>query len=184
MQTDNELIQEYLRSRSEYCFNELYSRYGGKVYAKCISILKDEVKAKDAAQEIFTKIFLNLHKFGERSKFSTWIYSITYNYCIDAVRRTKKSRSLFAEEVENPPDVVEEVPDEALFAMEVSRLKYVLDALSADDRAVLLMKYQEEYQIKQIATMLGKTESAVKMKIKRAKHKAKRIYDTQYAEPV
>ena len=184
MQTDNALIQEYLRSRSEYCFNELYDRYSGKVYAKCISILKDETKAKDAAQEIFTKIFLNLHKFGERSKFSTWIYSITYNYCIDAVRKNKKKQSLFADEIENPPDLEEEVPDEELFAMEVSRLKYVLDELPGDDRAVLLMKYQEEYQIKQIAEILGKTDSAIKMKIKRAKHKAKRIYDRQFAEPV
>ena len=184
MQSDNELIQEYLRSRSEDSFNELYHRYGGKIYAKCISILKDEIRAKDATQEIFTKIFLNLHKFGERSKFSTWIYSITYNFCIDAVRKNKKAQALFADEVENPPDIEDDVPDEALLAMEVSRLKYVLDALPGDDRAVLLMKYQEEYQIREIADMLGKTESAIKMKIKRAKHKAKRIYDRQFAEPV
>ena len=132
--------------------------------------------AQDAAQEIFTKIYLNLAKFSERSKFSTWVYSITYNYCIDFIRRKKKERNLFSAEVEDPPEQIEEVEDTALLEMEVGRLKIVLEKIPPGDKAILLMKYQQEMSIKEIAAALDKTESAIKMKIKRAKHKAQLVY--------
>lgn len=73
----------YLKYQSEQCFSLLYNRYVKKVYAKCISILKEESLARDATQEIFLKIFLNLIRFEEKARFSTWVYAITYNYCID-----------------------------------------------------------------------------------------------------
>jgi len=154
----------------------LYQRYSSKVYSKCIFMLKNEAKAKDATQEIFTKIFLNLAKFSERSKFSTWVYSITYNFCIDTIRKQKKEKNLFSDEMENAPDIIEEVSDQTLLEMEVKRLGKVLDLIPSGDRAVLLMKYQDELSIKEIAAILDKTESAIKMKIKRAKHKAQKVY--------
>ena len=68
------------------------------------------------------------------------------------------------------------MPDTELLEIEVERLKEVLERLRPDDRAILLMKYQDDMQIKEIAAALNKTESAIKMKIKRAKHKAQKIY--------
>ncbi|TXB52741.1 RNA polymerase sigma factor, partial [Phaeodactylibacter luteus] len=79
---DLEVIHSYLETQASVCFSVLYERYMGRIYAKCISILKNEAHAQDATQEIFTKIFLNLARFKEQAKFSTWVYSITYNYCI------------------------------------------------------------------------------------------------------
>ncbi len=154
----------------------LYKRYSNKIFSKCISLLKDEGLAKDATQEIFVKLFLNMSKFGEKSKFSTWVYSITYNFCIDYLRRKKKERKLFSDEIENAPDVLEEVPDNELLEMEVGRLKRVLQEIPTGDKAILLMKYQDDMSIKDIAGVLDKSESAIKMKIKRAKHKAQRVY--------
>ena len=139
-------------------------------------MLKNEAQAQDATQEIFTKIFLNLSKFSERSKFSTWVYSITYNFCIDYIRKKKKEKKLFSDEIEDPPDIIEEVTDESLLEMEVKKLDTVLKTIPTGDRAVLLMKYQDELSIKEIAEILDKTESAIKMKIKRAKHKAQKVY--------
>ncbi len=178
--TDVELIDLYMRTRNSGYFQVLYRRYSVKVYSKCISLLKDEALAQDAAQEIFTKIYLNLAKFSGRSKFSTWIYSITYNYCIDFLRRRKKHKNLFSSEIEDPPDQIEEVLDTELMEMEVSRLKNVLENIPEGDKAILLMKYQEEMSIKEIAASLEKTESAIKMKIKRAKHKAQAVYKSIY----
>lgn len=180
--SDIEAIKEYLRTKQPQYFNILYKKYSSKVYSKCLSLLRDEGLAKDAAQDIFIKIFLNLAKFGAQSKFSTWVYSITYNYCIDVIRKKKKMRSIFSDDIENAPDIIEEVPDEELLAMEVSRLKVVLDKIPVGDKMVLLMKYQDDMQIKEIAVVLGKTESAIKMKIKRAKHKAQRVYKELYPE--
>lgn len=87
---DFEVIHKYLKTQASVCFSLLYNRYSAKIYTKCLTILKDEMLAEDAMQEIFMKIFLNLTKFEEKAKFSTWIYSITYNYCIDYIRRKQK----------------------------------------------------------------------------------------------
>jgi RNA polymerase sigma factor (sigma-70 family) len=173
---DMELIRGFLDTRKQAYFDQLYKRYMTKIYSKCISMLRNEARAIDATQEVFMKIYLNLAKFDERSKFSTWIYSITYNYCIDFIRKQKKETKLFVDDQDDLPDIVIEVPDTALLEMEVKRLKVVLEKLRPDDRAILLMKYQDEMQIKEIAVALGKTESAIKMKIKRAKHKAQKVY--------
>lgn len=172
---DLEVIHVYLQFQAALCFRLLYNRYATKIYSKCLSLLKDEALAQDATQEIFMKIFTNLSKFGEKAKFSTWVYSITYNYCIDYIRRKKRSKNIFSDEMEKAPDIIEEVEDHELMEMEVKQLKKVLEEIPAGDRAILLMKYQDEMSIKEIADVLSKTESAIKMKIKRAKAKAQRL---------
>ncbi|KAA3632711.1 MAG: sigma-70 family RNA polymerase sigma factor [Bacteroidetes bacterium] len=172
---DMNVIHSYLETQASQCFTILYERYAGKIYSKCISMLRDEALAQDATQEIFTKIFLNLAKFSGKSRFSTWIYSITYNYCIDYIRRTKKKKDIFTDDIEKAPDVIDDVPDEELLELEVEQLKKVLSELPPDDTAILLMKYQDGMSIKEISETLEKTESAVKMRIKRAKEKAKML---------
>lgn len=143
-------------------------------------MLKDEGSAQDATQDIFVKIYSNLAKFSEKSKFSTWIYSITYNYCIDYLRKRKKEKNLFTGEMDTPPDIVEDVEDSELLQIELSRLKVILEKIPVGDKAILMMKYQEEMSIKEIAAALDKTESAIKMKIKRAKAKALSVYKDIY----
>jgi RNA polymerase sigma-70 factor (ECF subfamily) len=173
---DSEVIKNHLAKEAPLCFSILYNRYAGKVYSKCISLLKDEALAQDATQEIFTKIFINLSRFGERSKFSTWLYSITYNYCIDYLRKQKKQKDLFSDDIEKAPDLPDDdVDDKELFELSVTQLKKALDEMPVDDRAILLMKYQDDLSIKEIAEMLDKTESAIKMRLKRAKAKAQSI---------
>ena len=98
------------------------------------------------------------------------------------IRRNKKNRAIFSDEMERAPDIVEEVPDEELLQIKVQQLKKVLNDIPVGDKAVLLMKYQDDMQIKEIASVLGKTESAIKMKIKRAKHKATTVYKEKYQD--
>ena len=179
--TDAEVVRLYLQTQRSDYFSMLYQRYASKVFGKCISILKDYDEAKDAVQDIFIKIMTNLANFGERAQFSTWIYSITYNYCIDIIRKKKKEKTLFTDDIERAPDVAaEEVPDEFLLEMEVKHLKTVLEMLPTGDRMILLMKYQDDMSIRDIAEVLDKTESAVKMKIKRAKHKAQELFNKMF----
>jgi RNA polymerase sigma factor (sigma-70 family) len=184
--TDSQLIAQYLRDQNPTSFSKLYRRYAGKVFAKCYSMLNDEGLARDATQEIFIKVMLNLARFSEQSSFSTWIYSITYNYCIDLIRKRKKVPVLFTEDVGKvSKESNVEVPDSVLLEMKQERLGQVLDRLPAGDKAILMMKYQDDLQIKEIAEILNKTESAIKMQIMRAKQKAQAIYDDLYAgDPV
>ncbi|MBK8706738.1 MAG: sigma-70 family RNA polymerase sigma factor [Saprospiraceae bacterium] len=179
---DFEVVHSYLETQASRCFSLLYARYASKIFSKCMTMLKDEALAQDATQEIFMKIFLNLAKFGEKAKFSTWVYSITYNYCIDDIRRKKKQQDVFSGDVDKAPDREDEIPDEAIYAMEVNQLRHVLKELPAGDRAILLMKYQDDMSIKDIADSIDKTESAVKMQIKRAKEKAHKLKEDLFPE--
>lgn len=180
--TDTELIALYLREQNTVYFTQLYRRYASKVFAKCISMLGDDGLARDATQDIFIKILLNLSKFTEQSSFSTWVYSITYNYCIDLIRKKKKIPLLYTEDVGRISKESEvEIPDSVLLEMKQERLTKVLDRLPPGDKAILMMKYIDDLQIKDIGDVLGKTESAIKMQIMRAKQKAQNIYDELYA---
>ncbi|MBP7273076.1 MAG: RNA polymerase sigma factor [Saprospiraceae bacterium] len=182
--SDNELIQRYLLTQDTSAFGVLYKRYANRVYCKCITLLRDEGEAQDAMQDIFMKIFLNLSAFSEKSKFSTWIYSISYNYCIDLLRKRKKDKGIFSEEMDNPPDTVDDADDYLILEIETERLRVILDKIPEGDRAILMMKYQDELSIREIAEALEKTESAIKMKIKRAKEKAQTIYQELFADTI
>ena len=180
--SDSEIIREYLRTQRQDYFSMLYRKYADKVYRKCVTLLKDQGMAEDATQEIFVKIMLSLANFNEKAQFSTWVYSITYNFCIDIIRKQKKTKNLFVDDIERAPDVADEIPDEFLRSMEVKRLRVVLDTIPTDDHAILLMKYQDDMSIKDIAEGMGKTESAIKMKIKRAKEKAQFVYKEKFKD--
>ncbi|MCB0600329.1 MAG: RNA polymerase sigma factor [Saprospiraceae bacterium] len=171
------LVSQYLLTQQQWYFNELYDRYAPKVFAKCITLLKDEVWAEDALQDIFIKVVLRLADFGERSKFSTWLYSITYNYCIDQVRK-RKYDVLMPDESWERLDVQDETTDDKyLLETRIHELKVVMGELPVIDRALLLMKYQDDLSIRDIAESMNKTESAIKMQLLRAKEKFRIIHD-------
>jgi RNA polymerase sigma-70 factor (ECF subfamily) len=149
-------------------------------------MLNDDGLARDATQDIFIKVLLNLGKFTEQSSFSTWVYSITYNFCIDIIRKKKKNILIFSEDVGKiSPGTTLEIPDSVILEMETKRLERVMELMPPGDKAILNMKYIDDLQIKEIADVLDKTESAIKMQIMRAKAKAQHIYEELFGkEPI
>ena len=180
--TDEELVKLYLESQNVAYFNLIYKRYSGKIFGKSLSLLKSESEAEDATQDIMMKILMNMSKFSGKSRFSTWIYSITYNYCIDYLRRKKKDPSIYVDDFIENLDVEEDVEDTFLLEMNVKRLKVILEDIPTGDKTILLMKYQDEMSIKEIGAILNKSESAIKMKIKRAKQKFRKTFKERYKE--
>ncbi len=178
--TDEELVKLYLETQNVAYFNLIYKRYSGKIFGKCLSLLKHEDEAEDATQDVMMKILLNMSKYSGRSRFSTWIYSITYNYCIDFIRRKKKDPSVYVDDFLDNMDVEDDVEDTFLLEMNVKRLKIILEEIPTSDKSILLMKYQDEMSIKEIGQILDKSESAIKMKIKRAKQKFKKTYNEKF----
>ncbi len=181
--TDSEVIARFRLAQDQAYYTILYRRYASKVFAKCYSMLSDDGMARDATQEIFIKILMNLSKFNEQSSFSTWIYSITYNFCIDIIRKKKKLQILYTEDVSRiKNDADDNISDSVLLEMKQERLATVMDLLPPGDKAILLMKYIDDLQIKDIAESLDKTESAIKMQIMRAKIKAQNLHDEIYGK--
>lgn len=170
--TDNDLVQAFIATQQDAFYAELYDRYVGKIYRRCYFILKNEAEAADATQDIFTKIFINLSQFKDNQKFSSWVMSISRNYCIDLIRKNKKSIQAADYQLEN---LAETVVDDANHYTDFNvfeLLKKALGSVSATDRSILEMKYLQELSIRDISQVLNKSESAIKMRLKRAKARA------------
>ncbi len=181
--TDNEIVAEYRETFDPILYKVIYKRYSGKVYHKCLGMLKSTDEAMDATQDIFIKLYTKIADFEERALLSTWIYRVTYNYCIDMLRKRKKDEKLFSPQGDIP-DIEEDDDDSGILEIEVKKLKVVLDKIPEGDKAVLMMKYQDDMSIKEIAAILGKTESSIKMKLKRARHKTQRVFKETFPSDI
>ncbi len=175
--TDEETIRQFLPSQPNHCFETLYNRYVNKVYRRCLSMTKDTEKAEDFTHDIFLKVFSKLDAFQERSSFSTWLYSIAYNYCSDQLRIAKRFDLISIEET-----VRQELPDlqENLLHEETLQLvRRAMETLSANEQKLLRFKYEDGMNIEQIAQLYDIKASAVKMRLKRCREKIHRLYTKQ-----
>ncbi len=178
--SDEELVEQIVANNDPLLFGKLYDRYAKMVYNKCFGFATSESEAEDLTQDVFLQLFIKLRTFKGRSKFSTWLYFFTYNFCVNYVNRNKQRKmsdqSVQVDETEYK--LTEEIPDESLFEMKADKLKKSLALLSAEDKSILLLKYQDGASIKELVTLLELGESAVKMRIKRAKERLLEIYNT------
>ena len=85
--SDEELVSEIIKTKDSTLFAILYDRYAPKVYNKCLGFAKSKVQAEDLTHDIFIKLYVKLNSFKGTSKFSTWLYSFTYNFCVNFVQR-------------------------------------------------------------------------------------------------
>lgn len=175
---DEEVIRQYLNTGSTACFETLYSRYVSKVYRRCLSLTQDSTKAEDFTHDIFLKVFNKLDRFQERSSFSTWLYSISYNYCMDQMRLAKRLDTVsFETDVEY--DVAETDEVRATEQMH-QQLSQVLECLAPNEVTLLRLKYEEGLDISAIARQFNLKNSAVKMRLKRSRDKIQQLYQQRY----
>ncbi len=175
--SDAELL-ERIQKGEKALLNELYERYKNKVYRKCLGMVRDEAMAMDLAHDIFIKVFTKLNSLKEKSNLSAWIFSITYNHCINFIHTNKKT---IYESSENPKfeEVgIDEIEAEnvELKELKLQKLEVLMDELHPQERVVLLMRYQDGLSVKQIARMLDIGESAVKMRLKRSRDKLANLF--------
>lgn len=160
-------------------FGVLYDRFASKVYSKCLGITRNKDEAHDLTHDIFLKTFLNMGKFDGRSKFGTWLYRITFNYCMDHLRRNRKGLEDIDDRTANA-QVDTDAYEHELMQLRADRLDEILLRIDAADRAVLLFKYQEELSVKEMSELLEMSESAVKMRLLRARERVMQQYRQLY----
>jgi RNA polymerase sigma-70 factor (ECF subfamily) len=172
-ETDEKLVKLFIETQKNIYFEQLYDRYSDKVYRKCLSFVKDEAKAEDFAHDIFLKLVLNIASYKESAKFSTWLYSITYNYCIDQTRLAKR----YSESpLDDNFDLEEDFEEAELAELEAAKLRKAMTQIQPEEKSILMMKYQDDLTIKEISESLEISESAVKMRLLRAKEKIRKAY--------
>lgn len=169
--SDSEIINIILNKGEKELLEILYDRYSAKIYYKCLGILGNVETSKDLAHDIMIKIFLNLSKFQGASSFSLWVHSITYNHCMDYIRKKKKLQieKIDVKDFDYPSTNEIELENKILADLQLSQLEVLLKELKPEEKLILLMRYQDDMSVKQIAQTLEIGESAVKMRLKRSR---------------
>ena len=182
--TDEALVEAIVKTNDTLLFEVLYDRYASMVYNKCYGFANGADEAKDLTQDVFLRVFVKLASFKGKSKFSTWLYAFTYNHCVNYVTRNTakkiEKQSVSSDSIEN---IGEDIDSTREFeSMKVEQLKRVMELISPDEKMILLLKYQDNLSIKELSQALDIGESAVKMRLKRAKEKLVQKYNNQYTK--
>ncbi len=173
---DEQLVHAFQTTPSPHSFETLYQRYLGKVYRTCLSFTNDTQAAQDYAQDIFLKVFHKLDSFEHQSSFSTWLYVITHNYCLDQHRLQKR---LPTEPL--APDLVQTLTGSSPFAPDgdeedqLRLMEQQLAKLPPAEGDLLRLRYEQGLSIVDLCQHYQLSESAVKMRLKRSRDRLRSL---------
>jgi RNA polymerase sigma-70 factor (ECF subfamily) len=169
-QSDGELIQRVQKGETR-CFADLVSRYQDPVYSMALRFVRGEGDAEDIAQEAFLRAYRGLEGFKGDSKFSTWLYRITWNLCADWLRRNRKPgrRSAAIADGADLVDVRVDLEQGLLAEEEKRKVREALDGLDDKYRGVLILLYYQKMSYDQIAAVLEVPMKTVETRLYRAR---------------
>lgn len=156
-------------------YGELVARYQDRVYGLAVRLLTAGEDARDAAQEIFIRVFRALPGFDLRADFATWLYRVATNACLDKLRRRRRERlrSLPLEEGPGWQDRLRDDragPEDALLNKErLQELRRAVAGLPDGYRVALVLHHYQQLSYRQVAECLGLPEKTVATRIRRAK---------------
>jgi RNA polymerase sigma-70 factor, ECF subfamily len=166
-QSDEVLAREAACEGSDGpAFVELLSRYRDRVWRICFRLLGHADDAQDAAQDVFVRLFTERGKFLGRSKYSTWVHGIAVRTCL-MYRRSQGRRRRHETAAATSRSTAAEIESPGLSL----DLEQMLDRLDEEDRALVILKYCENYSYEELAEMFGLSAAACKMRVSRAKEK-------------
>ncbi|BBE15911.1 RNA polymerase ECF-type sigma factor [Aquipluma nitroreducens] len=173
--TDDIYYIEAVRKGNVQAFSFLVEKYQKLVYTLALKLLKKPEEAEEMAQDTFIKAFQKLDSYEGKSKFSTWLYSITYNACISELRKRRiefkslDDRQISDQDEQKMHDYYRETRKED----QEKYLNLALAKLPEDDQVLVTLYYYESQSMDEISQITGLTVSNIKVKIHRAR---KRMY--------
>lgn len=162
----------------------LVELYQPQVYRLAFRMTNHPEDAADLTQEIFLKAWSNLDKFEFKSAFSTWLYRLASNLCIDFLRNARRRQTIplvfeDGEGEEQRIDVVDPAPqpeDAVIAAERQSLLSAAMEALEPEHREILTLRVVNDLSYTDIAQILGVKEGTVKSRLARAREKLRKNY--------
>lgn len=145
---------------------EVVHTYGNMLFRLCLVTLGNESDAQDALQEVFIKYMLKAPEFKNEEHKKAWLLKVAANQCKDIFRAGKRHQTVNLDEIKEH--------------MEESKENGILEALMTlpdKFRLVMFFYYVEEYEVQAIAGMIGKTPSAVKMRLQKGRKLLKEAYE-------
>lgn len=175
--TDEQLAVRFQSIGDPLAFAELYNRHFSKLYHYCYAIICNTEEAADIAQDTFAKAAEKIHHLKTPAQFSAWLFRIARNACIDQAKERKRHQSACTD---NSAQVAEEEFDmEEALALEatIEQIALLMEQLSPEARAILMAKYFDGRSIQELTEILGLSESAIKMRLSRARHRILKLYN-------
>ncbi|MFH0939251.1 MAG: RNA polymerase sigma factor [Planctomycetota bacterium] len=176
----DETLMSQLAEGSHTAFEELLSRHETSVITFCYTFMRNHEGAEDIAQETFLRVFRNAQSYKPIAKFNTWLYKIATNLCINELKKGKLRKCLSLDEPIGPdPEGTKLI--ERIVAEDVSPLSNLerqeaqalidkaIQHLPDEQRITLVMVEYHQMTYQDIAEVLDVTESAIKMRVKRAR---------------
>lgn len=164
---------EQARQGDKAAFGNLIEAYQTPVYNLAYRMLNNSGEAEEAAQEAFIRAYTRLHTYDPEHKFSTWILSITSNYCIDLLRKRRALLLSIDEPLPSHPALMSEVaqgPEAQLVLSEQQQtVQLLLQELPPEYRQAVVLRYWHELSYEEIAQMMDTTVSAIKSRLFRAR---------------
>lgn len=178
-QTDEALMARVARGGAD-AFEVLVDRHLNSVVTFCYTFCRDRDGAEDLAQEVFLRVFRNSKSWRPVAKFTTWLYRVAANLCINESKKARLRRTVSLDgPMDNNPDATrivekmaggEDGPFTEAERHEAGRLiEQAIRALPEDQRVTLVLVERQNLPYKDVSEILGVTVSAVKMRVKRAR---------------
>jgi len=158
-------------------FQVLVERHRGLVYRVAFQFAGNHHDAEDIAQEVFLKVFRSLDRFRQDAQFTSWLYRIAMNACVDHSRRRRPVETndqgdelLLASPASDPS------PEAHAWAGEIAQaLQAAVDRLPPRQRVIFVMRHFEELKLSEIANALGLAEGTVKRQLHAAVHRLRQF---------
>lgn len=164
-------------------FSELVDKYKQRVMNFVFQRLRDEAEAEDLAQNVFLQVYKSRGRYKQTAKFSTWLFTIAHNLCLNELRRRSRHPAESLEEThteneEQPPRQIEDrsqaaAPDNVLHGELAQKIEEALGELPENQRSAILLCREEELSYEQIAKVLRCSLSATKSLIHRGRETLK-----------
>lgn len=166
---EDETLLDRMQADDTEAFRALVERHIDRAYALALRMTRNAADAEDVAQDAFIRTWQHRHAWQSgRAKFSTWLYRVIVNRCIDLQR---SPRGQCIEEVPEPADEAEDVVSTLHRRQVFGQLDEALARLPAQQRAALALSYYEEMSNGEIAEIMGTSVSAVESLLKRGRQK-------------
>lgn len=156
--------------------SEIYDRYSSRIYNFAFRFLRNSEAAEDAVQEVFVKMLKHANQFNGDAKLSTWLFSITANWCRDYLRKSDNKPKETEEVLLSLPGPSEMAPDRTLERRQnEAMVQQALEALTPEQREAILLSRYQGLSYAEIAQISGCSEGAVKTRVFRAMETLKKI---------
>jgi RNA polymerase sigma factor (sigma-70 family) len=168
--TDNELIKAFIEKTDDIYFNQLYKRYETSVYQRCFRYVTNEDDVLDIVQNIWVIIYFHLKDFKYKSSFSTWLYRIIMNQCINFLKQKRNYYSI--DDIQEQDIISAEIAEDALDKIVLSEnVTNLFQKLSKEEMLLIKLKYIDELDYKSIEKITGLKNGSLRMRVNRIKEK-------------